>query len=157
MFLIVPVIVIIGFVAVGIIIFVLVKGGATWNRNNKSPILTVNAKIVAKRIAVSHSHHDPNNMAMSHSTFTDYFGTFEVESGNRLELRIPGYEYGMLIEGDVGRLTFQGTRYKGFERDIRQGFKGEDTRKEGLSCPFCKAPIKDSYATHCEYCRGRVR
>ena len=25
-------------------------------------------------------------------------------------------EYGMLAEGDRGRLTFQGTRYKGFER-----------------------------------------
>ena len=28
----------------------------------------------------------------------------------------PGLEYGMLAEGDAGRLTFQGTRYLSFER-----------------------------------------
>jgi len=27
-----------------------------------------------------------------------------------------GQEYGMLVEGDKGNLTFQGTRYLGFER-----------------------------------------
>ena len=27
-----------------------------------------------------------------------------------------GKEYGMLVEGDIGKLTFQGTRYHGFER-----------------------------------------
>ena len=33
-----------------------------------------------------------------------------------MELRMNGYEYGMLVEGDKGKLTFQGTRYLGFER-----------------------------------------
>jgi hypothetical protein len=50
------------------------------------------------------------------SSSTTYFTTFEVESGDRMELRVPEKEYGMLVEGDTGRLTFQGTRYKGFER-----------------------------------------
>lgn len=27
-----------------------------------------------------------------------------------------GYEFGMLVEGDRGKLSFQGTRYLGFER-----------------------------------------
>ena len=27
-----------------------------------------------------------------------------------------GHEFGMLVEGDRGKLTFQGTRYLGFER-----------------------------------------
>ena len=48
--------------------------------------------------------------------FTSYYDTFEVESGSRMELAVSGEEYGMLAEGDRGRLTFQGTRYKGFER-----------------------------------------
>lgn len=26
------------------------------------------------------------------------------------------YEYGMLVEGNYGKLTFKGTRYFGFER-----------------------------------------
>ena len=47
---------------------------------------------------------------------TRYYATFEVESGSRIELAVRGEEYGMLAEGDRGRLTFQGTRYQGFER-----------------------------------------
>ena len=54
---------------------------------------------------------------MAHSAAsTAYFVTFEVESGDRMELAVTGEEYGLLIEGDTGRLTFQGTRVKGFDR-----------------------------------------
>ena len=42
--------------------------------------------------------------------------TFQVESGDRIELNVSGPEYGMLVEGDRGDLSFQGTRYLGFER-----------------------------------------
>lgn len=45
-----------------------------------------------------------------------YYVTFEVESGDRMELHVPGREYGQLAEGDKGKLSFQGTRYLGFER-----------------------------------------
>ena len=40
------------------------------------------------------------------------------ESGDRLELRMSGREFGTLAEGDKGKLTFQGTRYRGFERRL---------------------------------------
>ena len=43
--------------------------------------------------------------------------TFEVESGDRMELHVDGSEYGMLVEGDYGMLSFQGTRYLGFVRN----------------------------------------
>ena len=33
-----------------------------------------------------------------------------------MELAVTGEEYGLLAEGDEGSLSFQGTRYKGFER-----------------------------------------
>jgi hypothetical protein len=33
-----------------------------------------------------------------------------------MELQMQGQESGLLIEGDTGKLTFQGTRYLGFER-----------------------------------------
>ena len=33
-----------------------------------------------------------------------------------MELRVSGSEFGLLVEGDYGKLTFQGTRYLGFER-----------------------------------------
>ena len=51
-----------------------------------------------------------------HSTYTHYYATFEVESGDRMEFELRGSEYGLLAEGDLGKLTFQGTRYLGFER-----------------------------------------
>jgi hypothetical protein len=50
------------------------------------------------------------------SSSTKYYVTFEFESGDRLELHVASNEYGYLVEGDMGKLTFQGTRYKNFER-----------------------------------------
>jgi hypothetical protein len=49
-------------------------------------------------------------------TSTSYYVTFQVASGDRMELHVSGREYGILIEGDYGKLTFQGTRYLGFQR-----------------------------------------
>ncbi len=43
--------------------------------------------------------------------------TFQVESGDRMEFSVTGSEYGMLAEGDTGKLSFQGTRYLSFERN----------------------------------------
>jgi hypothetical protein len=39
-----------------------------------------------------------------------------VESGDRMEFEVPDTEFGMLAEGDTGKLSFRGTRYLGFER-----------------------------------------
>ena len=56
---------------------------------------------------------------MHHTTHsTTYYVTFQVESGDRMELHVAGHEFGMLIEGDRGMLTFQGIRYLGFERKL---------------------------------------
>jgi hypothetical protein len=120
MFSAIPVIVGIGFVVIiGLIVIMAVRSGIQWDKNNHSPVLTVAARIVSKRTAVSHHHHHHDqDIAMHHaSSSTTYFVTFQVESGDRMELRVPDREYGLLAEGDIGRLTFQGTRYKGFERE----------------------------------------
>ncbi len=102
-------------VVIGMFVTILIKYISEWNKNNASPVLTVEAKLVAKREHVSrNSHHNGNHM--HHTTSTSYYATFEVESKDRIELRVESSEYGMLAEGDMGRLTFQGTRYKGFER-----------------------------------------
>lgn len=100
---------------IGTFIVVAVKGIGQWNKNNHSPRLTVPATIVAKRANVSHHHHGGVN-DHHHHTSTSYYVTFQVESGDRMELHVAGTEYGLLIEGDSGKLTFQGTRYLGFER-----------------------------------------
>lgn len=103
------------FILVFVIILVnVIKGIGQWNKNNNSPKLTVPVTIVAKRTNVSHHHHAGEHH--HHHTSTTYYVTFQVESGDRMEFHVPGQEYGMLIEGDTGILTFQGTRYLGFER-----------------------------------------
>lgn len=33
-----------------------------------------------------------------------------------MEFSVGGSDYGLLAEGDIGKLSFQGTRYLGFER-----------------------------------------
>ena len=83
-----------------------------WKHNENSPRLTVEAKIVCKR-----SDFRRRSTGNGHrSSRIYYYVTFEVESGDRMELQLQGHEYGLLMEGDRGRLTFQGTRYLGFER-----------------------------------------
>lgn len=101
------------FLIFGMILFAIIRGIGQWNRNNNSPRLTVEATVVSKRGDVSH-HHDAGTH-MTH-TSTTYYVTFQVASGDRMELHVSGSEYGMLVEGDYGDLTFQGTRYLGFER-----------------------------------------
>lgn len=105
------------------IIFVLVivvivmnigKGLGQWSRNNNSPVLTVESQVVAKRMDVRHYHHNHNNTSVNSST--TYYITFQVQSGDRLELVVPDEEYGLIVEGDFGNLTFQGSRFLNFIR-----------------------------------------
>ncbi|QPQ33246.1 DUF2500 family protein [Lysinibacillus sp. JNUCC 51] len=44
----------------------------------------------------------------------------EVQSSDRLELKMNGRVYGQLADGDYGLLTFQGTRYHTFERHKKE-------------------------------------
>ena len=103
---------------IGTFVVMLVKGISEWNKNNHSPRLTVPATIIAKRTNVSRHRHGGANSHHHHHTSTTFYVTFQVESGDRMEFHISGQEYGLLIEGDHGNLSFQGTRYLGFERSI---------------------------------------
>lgn len=108
----------------GMIIFTLVPGIMTWHKNNQSPRLTVEATVVAKRMNVEHhNHHNATDATGAHGhhtlTSTYYYVTFQVESGDRMEFHVSGSEYGMLVEGDKGKLMFQGTRYLSFDRENR--------------------------------------
>lgn len=91
-----------------------------WNKNNHSPRENGKAKVVTKRMKVSgmggHRIRTSVMMDTTSSTSTRYFVTFELENGKRLEFSVNDGEYGMLAEGDSGELTWQGTRYLGFER-----------------------------------------
>ncbi|WP_430510036.1 DUF2500 domain-containing protein [Gottfriedia solisilvae] len=95
-------------IVISIFVFAIIKGVTQWNQNNNSPKLNVNARVVSKRTSVHGGGES--------SSYSSYFVTFEVESGDRLEFMVKDTEYGMLVEGDKGELAFQGTRYLGFNR-----------------------------------------
>lgn len=102
-------------------IAVLMKGIRQWHSNNQSPRLTVEATVTGKRESISHhTHHHAGDISGMHGSYTtadtSYYATFQVRSGDRMEFQISGAEYGQLMEGDTGELSFQGTRYLGFER-----------------------------------------
>ncbi len=101
----------------GIILFTIFRGIKEWSNNNKQPVLSVAAKIVATRNHTSRRTSNHNGHHHNH-TSTSYYVTFEVESGDRMEFHVSSKEYGLLAEGDIGKLTFQGTRYHKFERKI---------------------------------------
>ncbi|NLZ76213.1 MAG: DUF2500 domain-containing protein [Erysipelotrichia bacterium] len=90
-------------------------------KDDRSPILKVEATVVAKRINTSTSsnfhHHGTNSMHHHHhtSTNTRHYVTFELTNGERKEFNVWGNEYGLLVENDYGYLTYQGSRFKGFE------------------------------------------
>lgn len=90
-----------------IVAFVLIlsKGASRNRQNRQAPVLTVPATVVTRRTHVwgDHSH-------------TNYYVTFQVDSGDRMELHVPYDQFGYLVEGDRGELTFQGTRLLWFRR-----------------------------------------
>jgi len=99
--------------AFGMVITGMIRTLSQWHKDEKSPRLTVEAKVVTKRTA--------HRRTMSHKRYsgrdyTNYYATFQFESGDRMELELKGHEYGLIVEGDKGKLTFQGSRYLGFER-----------------------------------------
>ena len=90
---------------IGTIISTLVKNSKTERKNNASPRLSSDVTVVTKRTHVWGDH-----------SRTTYFATFQFESGDRLELEIPRDRFGYLVEGDMGKLHFQGTRFLDFQR-----------------------------------------
>ncbi|OXM17592.1 hypothetical protein CGZ75_11235 [Paenibacillus herberti] len=94
---------------IGTFVFVIGKGLLTWGRNNASPVITVPCRIADKRTEVWGGSGDS-------SANTSYFVTFEFGDGSRKEIPVPDNQYGLLVVGDQGELTYQGTRFQGFNR-----------------------------------------
>lgn len=108
MFTIIPLIVFCGFCFVfGSIIF----SGVRYLNDKSKPIQTERAKVIAKRTNVRRHHHNNH-----HSTSSSYYVTFEFLSGQRMELKVPGNQFGYMVEGDDGILQFQGQLFNSFER-----------------------------------------
>jgi hypothetical protein len=79
--------------------------------NDSQPVLTKDVKVTGKRAAVSGGSGDS-------AVSTAYYATFEfADNKERLELKLPSRDYGLLAENDLGKLTFQGRRYLEFQRN----------------------------------------
>ena len=100
------------------IVYLTLKGMQEKKANDAAPIVTVDAKVKAKRIAVHHSAHQQSMngvplMAKSHHT--TYYATFALEGDQRLELQVSEGQFQRLTEGERGKLTYQRKRFHRFE------------------------------------------
>lgn len=72
-------------------------------KNKASPRVVGKATVLSKR-------------TQTNRTVTMYFVAFQMDDGKRVELGVRGSEFGVLVEGDRGVLSYQGTQYLGFQR-----------------------------------------
>jgi len=94
------------FLALSALIVCVFQRFTQWQRDRMAPRLSVGADVVSKRTDTYYDDDMPRT--------ADGFVTFEMESGDRMELRLPRHDFGRIAEGDFGRLTFQGSRFIAF-------------------------------------------
>lgn len=97
------------------------------DKNAKFPVQSVRASVVSKRTKVKYAYGDrfdvsvPVTRESKTVNITDsgliYYVTFLVAGKESLELEVNGEDYLTLHEDDIGRLSFQGTRYLRFEKE----------------------------------------
>ena len=110
-FLIIPIFIGLCFVIVfGGIIYVSVRAIPQVSYNGFQSVEIVVETIVGKRTSTWGGGAD------CMSTTSNYV-TSETEDGVRRQLSLGGSEYGLLVEGDKGMLSSQGSHYKGFHRE----------------------------------------
>jgi hypothetical protein len=78
--------------------------------DRSSPPRQAEAKVLDKRTHVTGGGNSPVEQ--------EYFVSFQLATGERLELRVPGSVSGVLMPGDEGALEWKGSRYLGFAREI---------------------------------------
>jgi hypothetical protein len=110
--------------------------------------------VVTKRTAVSvYSNGQMGNDNFSRGSSTSYFATFEFASGDRKEFSLSASQYGLLADHDTGQLTFQGTRFKHFNRATAAPVPAatasvgdrKPTANAGGFCPYCGAPARGDF------------
>ena len=79
-------------------------------KQGEKPVYNMQAVVKGKRALVEV---DPENPGASR---TLYYVTFHKRDGNRVELRVPGEDYGLAAEGDEGILVWQGDEFIVFKR-----------------------------------------
>lgn len=93
----------------------LIRGLAEWMQNNKAPVETVSAVIVRMREQDDTTVMTNADGSTSVMGGTVYYVTFRTEQGAEREFHVSRREYRSFREGMRGMLTFQGTRWHGFQ------------------------------------------
>ncbi|USB34041.1 DUF2500 domain-containing protein [Paenibacillus sp. YPG26] len=99
-------------VMIGTFAYAIIKGLMVWSANNSKSMLTKQAVVVSKRTEVWEG---VGNTAPS----TNYYITFELENGARMEFQMAAREFGLLVEKDEGEITYQGGRFMNFNRRMK--------------------------------------
>lgn len=80
-------------------------------KQGRKPVSNIQAEVKGKRTLVEA---DPENPAIPR---THYFLTFHKRDGNRVEMEVPGEDYGLAAEGDEGILVYsKGDEFIVFKR-----------------------------------------
>lgn len=92
--------------------YIIIGNIVEWSKNQASDVRMRNVRVVTKRTSVrGHDH--------AHTT---YYTTFEfLDDGTRLELPVPAKRFGLMAEGDLGILNYQGTQFNAFELTRNEG------------------------------------
>ncbi len=79
-------------------------------KEGRKPVYSMEAVVKGKRTLVEA---DPSNPAVPKTT---YFLTFHKRDGNRVEMQVPGEDYGLAAQGDEGIHVWQGDEFVVFKR-----------------------------------------
>lgn len=94
---------------IGGFLFVIIKSLKMWISNSAADVVQKRCKVIDKRTEVWGGSGDS-------SSNTNYYITFEFEDNSRNELYVGANKFGLIVVGDQGELTYQGTRFKEFIR-----------------------------------------
>lgn len=80
-------------------------------KQGRKPVYNIQAEVKGKRTLIEA---DPENPAVPR---TRYYMTFHKRDGNRVEMEVPGEDYGLAAEGDEGVLVYsKGDEFIVFKR-----------------------------------------
>lgn len=69
-------------------------------KQGRKPVYNIQAEVKGKRTLIEADPENPNIPK------TRYFVTFHKRDGNRVEMEVPGEDYGLAAEGDEGILVY---------------------------------------------------
>lgn len=101
-------------VVISVFLYLIFKGLQEWRKNNKLPVKTIRATVIAKNSESSYSRLSDSN---SHTT-TNTVRTITFQNAmdnSRHVFQVDRNIFDLTIEGDVGTLVHQGTRFHSFK------------------------------------------